>query len=156
MTKEEYEDFVLRYKGCGACFPMYHTLSRAEKMWFTAIQKDVANLEKEYTELEKSCDETQELLDKQIEATYKLYKENTELKKLFADCDTCKRTCDIGNCCKFGSDYLPDVEKVLNEQKQLTKAKEIIRDLLSCLYSVEYDCISDLEEAEQFLNEVEK
>ena len=32
-----------------------------------------------------------------------------------------------------------------------TKAKEIIRDLLSCLYSVEYDRVSDLEEAEQFL-----
>ena len=31
-------------------------------------------------ELEKACDETQELLDKQIEATYKLDKENAELK----------------------------------------------------------------------------
>lgn len=51
MTKDEYEDFVLRYKGCGACFPMYHTLSRFEKMWFTAIQKDVAELEKENAEL---------------------------------------------------------------------------------------------------------
>lgn len=40
---------------------------------------------------------------------------------------------------------------------KLLKAKEIIRDLLSCLYSVEYDCISDLADAEQFLNsEVEK
>ena len=47
MTKDEYEDFALRYKGCGACFPMYHTLSRFEKMWFSAIQKDVAKLEKE-------------------------------------------------------------------------------------------------------------
>ena len=47
MTKEEYEDFALRYKGCGACFPMYHKLSRFEKMWFSAIQKDVAKLEKE-------------------------------------------------------------------------------------------------------------
>lgn len=35
--------------------------------------------------------------------------------------------------------------------KDLCKAKEIIRDLLSCLYSVEYDRVSDLEEAEQFL-----
>lgn len=51
MTKEEYEDFVLRYKGCGACFPLYHKLSRFEKMWFTAIQKDVAELEKENAEL---------------------------------------------------------------------------------------------------------
>ena len=32
MTKEEYKDFALRYKGCGACFPMYHTLSRFEKI----------------------------------------------------------------------------------------------------------------------------
>ena len=51
MTKDEYEDFALRYKGCGACFPMYHTLSRFEKMWFSAIQKDVAELEKEKCEL---------------------------------------------------------------------------------------------------------
>ena len=51
MTKDEYEDFTLRYKGCGACFPMYHTLSRFEKMWFSAIQKDVAKLEKEKCEL---------------------------------------------------------------------------------------------------------
>ena len=51
MTKEEYQDFVLRYKGCGACFPMYHTLSRFEKLWFTAIQKDVAELEKENANL---------------------------------------------------------------------------------------------------------
>ena len=51
MTKDEYEDFALRYKGCGACFPMYHTLSRFEKMWFSAIQKDVAKLEKEKCEL---------------------------------------------------------------------------------------------------------
>ncbi len=51
MTKDEYEDFALRHKGCGACFPMYHTLSRLEKMWFSAIQKDVAELEKEKCEL---------------------------------------------------------------------------------------------------------
>ena len=53
MTKGEYEDFTLRYKGCGACFPMYHTLSRFEKMYFTAIQKDVAELEKENAELKR-------------------------------------------------------------------------------------------------------
>lgn len=36
---------------------------------------------KENAKLEKACDETQELLDKQIEATYKLAKENAELKE---------------------------------------------------------------------------
>ena len=35
----------------------------------------------EIAELKKACDETQELLDKQIEATYKLDKENAELKE---------------------------------------------------------------------------
>ena len=54
MTKEEYGDFVLRYKGCGACFPMYHTLSRFEKMWFSAIQKDVAELEAQIEKM-KNC-----------------------------------------------------------------------------------------------------
>ena len=45
-----------------------------------------------------------------------------------------------------------------NEQKdkRLTKATELIRDLLSCLYSVEYDRVSDLEEAEQFIKDLEK
>lgn len=46
-----------------------------------------------------------------------------------------------------------EIEKL---QAENTKAKEIIRDLLSCLYSVEYDRVSDLEEAEQFISEVEK
>jgi len=36
-------------------------------------------------ELEKACDETQELLDKQIEATYKLDKENAEAKNLIEE-----------------------------------------------------------------------
>jgi hypothetical protein len=40
-------------------------------------------------------------------------------------------------------------------KEQLTKAKEIIRDLLGCLYSVEYDRVSDLEQAEQFLKDCE-
>lgn len=39
--------------------------------------------------------------------------------------------------------------------EHLSKAKEIIRDLLGCLYSVEYDRVSDLEQAEQFLKEGE-
>ena len=65
-------------------------------------------------------------MNKQRDHIIDLEKENAELKELFADCDTCKRTCDIGNCCESGSDYLPDVEKVLNNQKKLTEAKEIM------------------------------
>ena len=58
-------------------------------------------------------------------------------------CERCK------NCikCECGYYQLGETEK----DEQLTKAKEIIKDLLSCLYSVEYDRLSDLEKAEQFL-----
>ena len=38
-------------------------------------------LENRITELKKACEETQGLLDKQIEATYRLDKENAELKE---------------------------------------------------------------------------
>jgi hypothetical protein len=54
MTKEEYEDFVLRYKGCGACFPLYLNLNYFEKKWFSAIQKDVAELEAQIEKMK--CD----------------------------------------------------------------------------------------------------
>ena len=115
MSEEEYEDFVLRYKGCGACFPMYHTLSRFEKMWFSAIQKDVADLEKE----------------------------NAELKEALKNDKVCK-------CSHYFN--FKDLEK------QLTKAKEIIKDFL-LMAKVEHlkDRYETVDEAEQFLNsEVEK
>ena len=53
MTKEQYLDFCLRYRGCGACFPIYEKLNRFEKLWFTAIQKDYTDLEKENAELKR-------------------------------------------------------------------------------------------------------
>lgn len=46
-----------------------------------------------------------------------------------------------------------DVAKLKEENK---KAKEIIRELLSCLYTCEYDRVSDLEKAEAFLKEYEE
>ena len=44
------------------------------------------------------------------------------------------------------------VEEEVKLETENKKAKEIIKELLGCLYSVEYDHVSDLEEAEQFLN----
>lgn len=43
----------------------------------------ISVLEKENAELKKSCDETQELLDKQIEATYKVVEEIEKLKESY-------------------------------------------------------------------------
>ena len=68
------------------------------------------NLElyRENEELKKACDETQELLDRQIEAAYKLYKECKELEEKYNRVDA------------IGYDAL----------KNLTEAKERIRALL--------------------------
>lgn len=95
---------------------------------------------------EKACDETQELLDKQIEATYKLAKENAELKER-AD--------------------KADLDSVLFFN-QLCKAKAIIKDYKIvamadhcevCSVPEENRCINVLklnEQAEQFLKETEE
>ena len=59
---------------------------------------------------------------------------------------------------EFVHDYHATALRYLSNEKYVEKndkAKEIIRNLLSCLYSVEYDRLSDLEEAEQFLEENE-
>jgi hypothetical protein len=70
-----------------------------------------------------------------LDATKELRKENAELKQINSETLT-QLNLDNG--------------ELITE---LTKAKEIIRDLLGCLYSVEYDRVSDLEQAEQFLKE---
>lgn len=77
--------------------------------------------------------------------------------------DTSESPSMCGRClCKTAHhDVKGDKQKINPEyvkylEAKFTKAKEIIKDLLSCLYSVEYDRISDLEEAEQFLKETGK
>lgn len=99
----------------------------------------------------------------------KLEKENAELKNQVsflednlrvARKDREKLQLDVAKGLKgFVKDYPATSLRYLANEKyveQLTKAREIIRDLLSYLYSVEYDHISDLEQAEQFLKEVDK
>ena len=104
--------------------------------------------ERRIEELEKACEETQELLDKQIEATYKLDKENAELKK--DKKELCHSISEGGKACVY-----------LNEQ--LTKAKDHIKKLLDCLKQdtndpqTNYYVCQYMDKAEQFLNsEVEK
>ncbi len=54
MTKEEYDNFRLRYKNCGFCLPLISDLNKSEKKWFTAIQKDIAELEAQIEKM-KCC-----------------------------------------------------------------------------------------------------
>lgn len=103
------------------------TFCKLERAYICGRRKS----EEQIAELEKSCDETQELLDKQIEATYKLDKENAELKK---------------KC------YKKAVKDYCEVENQLTKAKEIIKLLLGDLRNRSYEPVKDLERAEQFLS----
>lgn len=147
MTKEEYGDFVLRYKGCGACFPMYHALSRFEKMWFSAIQKDVAELKKENAELKtKKIPQLErriasirgahsvdaKKLNARIEQVERLKKENAELNDNF----------------KIAKD------NEYEYQSLLTKAKELLKWWVN--HCGDHDLFY-AEKTERFLNsEVEK
>ena len=90
--------------------------------------------ERRIKELEKACEETQELLDKQIEATYKLDKENAELKVENAFCE---KACE-------GATMM---------YEQLTKAKVALRNVIDYLgqFCSDYpDCVI---EAEKILKE---
>lgn len=75
-----------------------------------------------------------------------LEKENAELKEqclILADCNTCNSTCKTEN---------------IEMKKQLTKAKEIIKNLIDNLTAIDGEEIRELEavkEAEQFLNKGE-
>ena len=113
--------------------------------------------EKRVEELEKACEETQELLDKQIEATYKLDKENAELKD-YRLTTLAKQQTDM-------SKYALNLEHKLSwYDDQLTKAKELLEKLLitSCnsdVLNLLSNCSEVLRvraEAEQFLSEVPK
>jgi predicted nuclease with TOPRIM domain len=105
---------------------------------------------KENAELKKACDETQELLDKQIEATLKLDKENAELKEELK---------------KWKDEWQEQVQKATDEgyartlqTMQLTKAKELLRYYFDCFKNDNKYTLSDfevVEDTEQFLNEVE-
>ena len=131
MTKDEYGDFALRYKGCGACFPMYHTLSRFEKMWFSAIQKDVAKLEKENAEL------------------------NAQLSNVY-DCFISASSGDDFEMAESAR----EVMEVLNihcyrhgkVKSKLTKAKELLNWALRSDPEHDEDFEKKWSEAEQFLN----
>ncbi len=91
-------------------------------------------------DLEKACEETQELLDKQIEATYRLDKENAELKGLVNQYKASK-------CSGISM-----VNRNMIMSDQLTKAKELLK---RCYENYIY--LEPLRsEIEQFLSEVEK
>ena len=101
--------------------------------------------QKEKTELKSACDKTQELLDKQIEATYKLDVENAELRK------DCIESEEDNNKLRENI-YKIDVAKDL-----LLRFVELKNKPCASGHSINMLLYENIcAEAEQFLSEVEK
>jgi len=89
---------------------------------FECICKNLAELEKAYNEAE-------ELLDKQIEATYKLFEENKELKELVEKyrqaVDKCLHITFMGGGCEVNTigQYATLVDGYLTDVEGLAKWK---------------------------------
>ena len=116
MTKEEYDNFRLRYKGCGACFPIYEKLSRFEKMWFTAIQKDVEELKKE-NKLIKDSYSLCKIIGEQKIKIADLEKQIEKMKR----CEICKHHSNMSGC----SYHSGCVKKCKENGMELFELKEI-------------------------------
>jgi len=116
-----------------------------------AYELGKAELEKENAELEKDKDYFSDALDKQIEATLKLQKKNAELKETLKTYNGCGDWDNDFHTCRV---YLQH-EELQDYIEQLTKAKEIIKYLLSFIQKENYRTRWDINiaEAEQFLKE---
>ena len=99
--------------------------------------------ERRITELEKACEETQKLLDKQIEATYRLDKENTELraKESFVG-DQNRKLCE-------------QQQKIEVLEAENAELKELLKKWLQTSKASSCDNINIVTDTEQFLKESE-
>lgn len=163
MTKDEYGDFVLRYKGCGACFPMYHTLSRFEKMWFTAIQKDVAELENKIADIKANCDlaiEGRDIKIKELELELTVEKDqHQEEINLHLHAEEYIKKLEKENNKLLDVINNQDV-KIADLEQQIERAVDIIRDLgstvregVTCHYLVDN---GGLHRATLFIKEIKE
>lgn len=64
MTKEQYEDFRLMLKGCGVALPMYLTLNRFERVWFSSIIEILTEKDKQIAEVEIENKQLKEQIEK--------------------------------------------------------------------------------------------
>lgn len=99
----------------------------------------IVRLEQENEELKKACDETQNLLDKQIEVTFKLDKEKQDLRNNY----------DL-----FKAIAEPEIERLENENIKLRKIVKMVAMINKGVYSEE-GIKAIYAEAEQFLKDSE-
>ena len=103
----------------------------SENRQYRIVGSDYADIaEKHIAELEEACNKTQELLDTQIEATYKLDNENAELKELVEKyrqaVDKCLHITFMGGGCEVNTigQYATLVDGYLTDVEGLAKWKD--------------------------------
>lgn len=93
MTDKDKIKFAIRYLKKGLKSkrtpPLYEELMKelgfVSEKELGKVEGKLTDLTSEYYDLEKAYNETEELLDKQIEATYKLFEENKEAKEIIKE-----------------------------------------------------------------------
>lgn len=108
---------------------------KAEKEYSATLRKEIDEFTNSHTlcakykELEKAYNEAEEFLDKQIEATYKLFEENKELKNLVEKyrqaVDKCLHITFMGGGCEVNTigQYATLVDGYLTDVEGLAKWK---------------------------------
>lgn len=148
-------------------------------------KRSLALIAKKSADFEKAYNEAEELLDKQTEATYKLFEENKELKEeneksnvLLADIIEAFTSCsynddfemaqagreiyELFNGGKDPKEVFHNAEVPKSSRQLLKEAKELIRQLCSMVRELNKPNVQltnvdySLAEAEQFISEVEK
>ena len=143
MTKEELER---EYYGRRPTEP--YSEDDSPNDWANIVQYAEENLGKAFkaiAELEKEKCELLGIIQGKDKVIQELEKENAELKEqcsILADCNTCHSSCKNENA---------------EMKEQLTKAKELIKEMLSILPKENIEGVYEItEKAEQFIREVEK
>lgn len=119
MTKEQYEDFRLMLKSCGAGLPMYSTLNRFERVWFSSIIEILTEKDKEIEELHKELADYQfnyptiKELEAQIEQLKKINNEQKETLKKVRVALIQERTANIMNYGKGGVEMFDSMFEIL-------------------------------------------
>ena len=79
MTKEQYEDFRLMLKGCGAGLPMYSTLNRFERVWFSSIIEILTEKDKQIEELKEENNKLLDVINNQDVKIADLEEQNSQM-----------------------------------------------------------------------------
>lgn len=170
MTKEQYEDFRLMLKGCGAGLPMYSTLNRFERVWFSSIIEILTEKDKQIKELEQKLEQTEkDLADYQFNypTIKELEKEKCELLGIIQEKDKAikKLIADMAGL----EEELEKMTSVAEHQQdcnmkrhfKLEQAKEIIKRQSKIIEGVcDVSMLGSyaketIKQAEQFLREID-